>query len=279
MTQIPALPDHLSQRGGDPELVMAEYMHVITTAITTHARSLQKKIGPSEIGHPCARRIGYKLLGTPEKEAEPNWKTIVGTGAHMWLEGAFDQDNLRRAELTGTGQERWLVETKVSVGDMNGTEITGSCDLYDRVTATVIDHKTVDPTQLTDYKHKGASEQYRIQAHLYGRGLQRAGFPVDTVAVAFLPRDWELAGAHLWHEPYDEQVAIDALQRLASINLATTILGVHAVANLGTADAWCHTCPFFERDSQDPRQGCPGAPATPSKALSPRPPTLVIRST
>lgn len=269
MTQIPALPGHLSQRGGDPDLVMAEYMHVITTAITTHPRSLQKKIGPSEIGHPCARRIAYKLLGTPENETKPNWKATIGTGAHMWLENAFDQDNLRHAEHTGTGQERWLVETKVSVGDMNGTEITGSCDLYDRVTATVIDHKTVGPTQLTNYKRKGASEQYRIQAHLYGRGWQRAGFPVDTVAVAFLPRNGELADSYLWHEPYDEQVAIDALQRLAGIDLATTALGVDALPGLGTADAWCHMCPFYERGSQDPRHGCPGDPAaTANKATT-----------
>lgn len=263
MTSLPDLPEHLRLFGSAPELVAQEYLHVIEQAITNAPRSLQTRIGPSEIGAPCARRIGYKLLGVKERKQAPNWKATMGTGAHMWLETAFDGDNLRVA--ASEGQERWLIETKVSVGEANGAEITGSCDLYDRWTGTVIDHKTCSPTQLRKYKTQGPGEQYRVQAHLYGRGWQRAGFRVETVAIAFLPRNGELAEAHIWHEPYSEQVAADALQRLTGIDMACKMLGPAALAALPTADQYCGLCPFFRANSEDLTLGCPGDPAATAK--------------
>jgi hypothetical protein len=175
----------------------------------------------------------------------------------MWLETAFDSYNLTHAPSLD-GQERFYIETKVSVGDVNGTEITGSCDLYDRITNTVIDHKTVGPTQLATYKRKGPSEQYRVQAHLYGRGWQRAGLDVATVMIAFLPRNGELADTYIWHEPYNEQIAVASLQRLAGISLTTTTLGNAALSLLPTADAFCPHCPFFLANSDNPERGCPG---------------------
>jgi hypothetical protein len=87
--------------------------------------------------------------------------------------------------------------------------------------------------------------------------------------IAFLPRNGELADAHIWHEPYDEQVAVDALQRLAGIDLTTRMLGVKALPLLPTADAWCVHCPFFLANSTDLERGCPGDPA--SNATKPQP--------
>jgi hypothetical protein len=257
---VASLPRHLT-RPRNPDEFAGEYLQTITEAITNQPRSQQVHIGPSEIGHACSRRIGYKLLGHPEQEKPPNWKATIGTGAHMWLETAFDGYNLTHAPDLD-GQERFYIETKVSVGDVNGAEILGSCDLYDRITNTVVDHKTVGPTQLATYKRKGPSEQYRIQAHLYGRGWQRAGLNVTTVMIAFLPRNGELADAYIWHEPYNEQVAVDALQRLAGISLTTNALGAAALPLLPTADAWCTHCPFFLANSDNPERGCPGDPAS-----------------
>lgn len=256
---VTPLPVELTQPGGSafPD----EYLYAITNAIVNHPRSLQRSIGPSELGHPCSRRIAYKLMAYPEVEKPPNWLATIGTGTHLWLETAFDLYNTQNAHLMG-GQERFYVETKVSVGEVNGVEITGSCDLYDRVTETVVDHKVVGPTQLTKYKRHGPSDQYRTQAHLYGRGWRRAGLNVSTVMIAFLPRNGELADAYIWHEPYDEQVALDALQRLAGIDLATKTLGDRALEILPTADAWCHHCAFFLADSADLQKGCPGDPAS-----------------
>lgn len=254
------LPSDLTQPGGGTAFA-DEYIYAITQAITNAPRSLQRAIGPSQVGHPCARRIGYSALGHAEQEKPPNWLATIGTGAHMWLETAFDAYNVKSAPLLG-GQERFYIETKVSVGEVNGVDVTGSCDLYDRVTHTVVDHKTVGATQLVKYKRHGPGQQYRTQAHLYGRGWQRAGLPVATVMIAFLPRNSPLSDTYIWSEPYDEQVAVDALQRLEGISMATKALGDDALALLPTADAYCTHCPFFLAQSTDLTKGCPGDPAS-----------------
>lgn len=259
---IVGLPEHLQQRGGDGDLVAAEYLDVIKTTIGNHPRSLQKRIGPSELGGPCARRIGYKLAGAEEVPGADDtpWLPTIGTATHTWLEDAFMTAN------RGFDHLRWLVEMSVSVGEVGGIDITGHVDLYDRVTATVIDHKVVGPTTLRKYKAHGPGDQYEGQIMLYGRGLRRRGLPVDRVMIAFLPRNAELRDAYLWHAPYDEAKAEAVLQRAEGIALAVKALGDGAYAALGTADQYCRRCPFHRRGSTDLSQGCPGDPA----AIPPR---------
>lgn len=255
------LPAPLQRTSTEPRLVGRELLDLIRGAIERHPRSLQTAIGPSEIGQPCARRLGYQMLGQPERPNQtPNWKATVGTAMHTWLEGVLDDDNLTYAAKAGKGQERWYVETRVDVGEIDGETITGSCDVFDRVTGTVVDWKTTGPTQLKKYSRKGPGQQYRTQAHLYGRGWQRRGMTVRHVMIVFLPRNGELHEAYVWHEPYDEQVAIDGLQRATGIAVAAKALGHDALAQLPTAEAYCRLCPFYNPQATDLRVGCPGHP-------------------
>lgn len=258
LPMVDVLPEALTQRGGDPALLAAEYLQVVKHAVHQHPRSLQTRIGPSELGHPCTRRIGYKLLGHPVNEFPDDtpWLPTIGTAVHTWLEDQFTAAN------TGHDHARWLTEVTVNVGQVGQVDVTGHVDLYDRVTATVIDHKIVGPTTLRKYKTSGPGDQYRAQIHLYGRGLTRRGLPVDTVMIAFLPRNGELRDAHLWHEPYDEQVALDALQRVEGIALTVETLGRDGLRLLPTTDAYCQRCPYYQRASVDPTQGCPGHPGS-----------------
>lgn len=266
------LPPALQRTLTPPAQVGAELLQLIKTRILHHPRSLQVAIGPSEIGHSCARRIGYKLAGMPERtDQAPNWKATVGTAVHAWMEEMLDTDNLSYAERTGSGQERWFIETRVNVGELNGVDIEGSCDVFDRVTGTVIDWKTNGKTILAKYKSKGPSPEYRAQAHLYGRGWQRKGMTVRNVMIIFLPRDGMLEDAVVWTEPYDEQIAIDALTRATGISVLLDAFGDQAYSHLQTADAFCRMCPFFRFGSTDLTAGCPGdpgarpnAPATPA---------------
>lgn len=238
------LPEHLTQRGGSPDLLAGELIDRITCAISAHPRSQQAAIGPSEIGNPCGKEIAAKLLGHPDRQRPgEGWKMALGTAAHAWLEGVFDIDNLNWEKLNQAGNERWYVETRVDVGSYDGISVVGSCDLYDRVTATVLDWKCVGPTQLRKYKTNGPGAQYRAQAHLYGRGWRRLGLPADTVMVAFLPRDGELRDAYFWHEPYNEQIALDALQRLEGIALTVKTLGEGAIAATPCHADPCYYCP------------------------------------
>ena len=259
MSQPPApLSAEQTTPGADPDVVLQEYLGIIQRTIAHHPRSLQAAIGPSEVGQPCARRIGYRLLGKPQRDQEPNWKAAIGTAVHSWLERAFDRENLRQANDLD-GQERWLVETRLTVGSTAtlGT-IEGSCDLYDRATGTVIDHKIVGPSQLRHYRADGPGQQYRWQAHLYGHGWQLAGHPAETVAICFLPRNGDLRDAYLWHEPYDAHIALDALRRLEGIATTCQILGDEALQLLPTAQQFCALCPWYQAGSTDPATGCPG---------------------
>lgn len=258
------LPEQLQQKLSDPALLGRELTHLITRRIARHPRSLQTALGPSEIGHDCARRIGYKLLDIDENPGQPNWKATVGTALHTWLEDMLTDDN------RSTGEQRWIVEETVTVGTIAGQPIHGHCDVYDQVTGTVVDWKTCGPTQLTKYRSKGPGQQYRAQAQLYGRGWAARGMRVERVAVMFLPRNGELREAHYWSEPYDEQVALAALQRAEGIHHAVQALGDKALAVLPTADAFCQLCPYFAAKSTDLAEvGCPGDPN--ARPNSPRP--------
>ena len=258
------LPPKWQVPDADPETVMAAYLGTIETAIRHHPRSLQKAIGPSEIGADCMRRLAYKILGIDERPCAPNWKATIGTAVHAWLEGIFDVDD------GGSNIKRWYTETRVDVGEIPGLgHITGSCDLYDRMTGTVLDHKVVGPAQLRKYRVNGPSAQYRTQAHLYGRGWVRAGLPATHVAICFLPRNGELNEAYLWHEPYDEQVALDGLNRLAGVAALAARMGTDMLPLMPTADQYCVTCPFHRPGSNDLAGGCPGHPRDDQPATSP----------
>jgi hypothetical protein len=178
----------------------------------------------------------------------------------------LDNANMNFELRTRSGQERFYTEQRVTVGQILGRDIDGSCDVYDRCTATVVDWKSVGPSQLAKYRRLGPGNQYRVQAHLYGRGWRNRGLPVDYVMVVFLPRNGELAETYIWFEPYDEQVARDALERATGIALATQALGTGALTHLATADAWCHLCPYFVARSTDLTAGCPGHVGRPERA-------------
>lgn len=256
-TMVSLLPSHLMKRD-DSARSGADYLNVVRTAIDNHPRSLQKQIGPSEIGDVCERKIAYKLLGTVERERPSAWKPTIGTAVHSWLEDAFDADNL--AHLSDMdGEERWMVETKVTSGFVPGVGfITGSCDLYDRVCAHVWDHKIVGRTQLKKYRSQGPSDVYRVQAHLYGQGWVNRGFPVDWVGICFLPRDGDLSDTFQWAEEFDSSVAENALARLGKIAAVVAESGEGAPAALTPGDSYCYFCPFFSPKSTDLSVGCPG---------------------
>jgi hypothetical protein len=222
------LPPITEQRGGDPSLLFDELLHVVRDAIDNAPRSLQQRIGPSELGTPCARLLGHKLAGTLPADNRDKWLATVGTAVHAWLAEQFVAANAAWRQRTGEDVTRWLVEHRVTVGHIAGEDIDGSTDLYDRVTATVVDWKIVGPTRLKHYRRNGPGRQYRDQLHCYGRGWAAKGHPVDTVMLALLPRNSELKDAIYIAEPYDEQVAVDALARANRVNALVQVLGDEA---------------------------------------------------
>lgn len=231
----------------DPDALATELFGIVERAILDQPRSQQKRIGPSELGVPCDRRLGFKLAGIEPFQAErAAWKPYVGTAVHEQMATVLAKAELRRWEDDPDAGVRWHVEERVSVGEIAGTEVTGSCDLFDEQAGAVWDWKFTTRNQVREhYRPHGPGEQYRVQAHLYGRGWQRAGYQVRTVGIVFMTRDGELADRHVWHEPYDEAVAIAALERAGAVQSALDALGPDfTIPTLPTADAHCRWCPW-----------------------------------
>src|SRR5690606_18684287 len=116
---------------------------------SNHPRSQQKTLGPSEVGHPCVRRLATSMLQferiNPEGDPLPAW---LGTAGHAKFEQAVIADNERIIDeymqhvgrhntirgdaprctfRDGEPVGRWYTERRVTIrGDLAGT-----CDLYD----------------------------------------------------------------------------------------------------------------------------------------------------
>lgn len=218
------------------------YLDVIVDSIVNQPRSLQKRIGPSEIGVECERAILHKLNGDPEPRGGIPWKPTVGTAVHSYLEEAFTAD----ANTVGSdNQGRWLVEQRVTVGHLGETPITGSTDLFDIWTGTVLDHKVIGKSTGKKYRAHGPSRQYYVQGMLYGLGWKRAGYDVKMVAICFIPREGELSGdTFIWTAPFDEQTALDAMARLNGLHALLGAVGIDKALELYQPcdDRWCRWC-------------------------------------
>lgn len=149
---------------------------------------------------------------------------------------------------------RWLPERRVTVRE----GLSGTCDLYDTWTDTVIDYKFPGTSRMTMYRKSGPSIIYRIQAHMYGRGYQRDGFPVKRVGIWFLPRAGMLSTSLLWTEPYDEDLVERELQRLDNLVLLADELDIERqperLAWVPKTPYDCQFCDFFtvSKDHSDP---------------------------
>lgn len=245
----------------NPDILATELFQIIEASIVNQPRSLQKSIGPSEVGTLCDRRLGFGLADIPKvNDRGVPWKPFVGTALHEQMANIIARNEVGRFDAGIETTERWKVEERVSVGEIGTKEITGSCDLFDVHNGAVWDWKFTTKNQIREnYRSHGPGQQYRTQAHLYGRGFARQGYAVRTVGVIFMTRDGEFSDRHVWHEPYDEQVAIDGLARVSSIANALNALGPDfTIPTLATADAYCNFCPWFKRMATQLGQACPG---------------------
>jgi hypothetical protein len=80
-----------------------------------------------------------------------------------------------------------------------------------------------------------------MQAHLYGRGFALLGKPVKNVALAFMPREGSLRDIFVWTEPYDEAIALQALERFRTIRSLALTCGKAILPQL-PADPECFDC-------------------------------------
>lgn len=234
--------------------LLEDVKRLIREAAFNAPRSLQKALGPSEVGHPCARKLALGMRGVRghNRGGDP-LASIIGIATHAWLENACRLDNDR------LGRYRWIPESKVMVVPKEGNHpgLKGSCDLYDRDTNSVLDFKVPGATRFKKYTTKGPSPTYRAQVHLYGRGYLNLGLPVEHVGIIFIPRAGTLRGAKIWREPYNQALVDEVLARIDNTLRLIELLDLeHNLNNYRmipiTPDEDCYLCPFFVPPDTEP---------------------------
>lgn len=160
-------------------------------------RSTQVQIGPSELGG-CRRKVWYRLNNQPEtNENELKLAAIMGTAIHSAIETAF------------AGNNSIMLETTV---EYNGMKAHVDAFLPD--SGDVIDWKTVKAKNLSYFP----SQQQRWQVQTYGYLIEKSGKgKVKTVNLVAIPRDGDERDIKVHSEPYDEKIALEALDWLAAI--------------------------------------------------------------
>lgn len=172
-------------------------------------RSAQQTLGPSEIGSPCDRRIAMSLLRLPAvNSGGDGWAAFVGTNGHVGLSEMLLWGN------AGSGR----YQTEVPLTFNSAVVPRGTTDVIDTQLLIVGDHKLMGSWSLNKLRTEGPNQTYRVQAHTYGYGARLKGFKIKDVAIIGWPRDGSsLEELYVWTEPYDPDIARDAIKRVEDI--------------------------------------------------------------
>lgn len=218
-----------------------EIKRIIEDDINNAPRSLQKRIGPSEMGTDCLHCLAAKLAGWQQAKSRGSWLPAIGTSVHAQMEKLFTRLNGTNLDIPND-RVRWKTEYRVEVGSINGTPITGSIDLWDRQTQSTVDWKVVGSTTLRNVKANGPSQQYQVQASLYAIGLENEGETVKHSCIYFLPRNAvSLDAAFIWEAGFDRRPGEWALARA---NLLQVILNtLEMECGVEVRDAWIRKLP------------------------------------
>ncbi len=239
-------------------MLKGRLIDMIRWADLQNPRAKQVELGPSEIGDPCDRRIGYRIAGVHGSNTDFDpWAAIMGTAIHSWLDEAV------QLWMKEHNSGEWATETTLSINDF----VQGHSDLYWHAHKTVIDWKGAGPDVMKKVQKDGPPDGYQIQTHIYGLGFERAGWPVEKVALVFLPRAGWLRNMYVWTADYDRELAEAALDRVAQI--ATQIIDLDILTD-GNSHLWervpavpsngCGWCPWYDpgRAGGADGTGCPG---------------------
>src|SRR6266566_2843167 len=231
-----------------PEQAHIALKRLILADLERQPRSLQKEIGPSEVGHPCARWLAYRLSQADKALQLPPWRQNVGVQVHRWLD-----------ELVA-GDENWIPSLWVPVGELTpGRTIWGTMDAYYIPTFTVVDYKIPGPNQMKEHRTgKTENEQYKVQVQCYGAGAVALGLRVEEVMIIRLPAAGELSAMSVSRAPFDEGVASRALARVAAVQSLVDEVGPAAASVPPATEHYCSRCDYFRPNSNDLLKGCPG---------------------
>lgn len=224
--------------GTEPATVLPGIRDQIIDMIANQPRSLQTEIGPSEMGTTCLHCLTRRLQGRatqPVRAAE--WLPFIGTAVHAQFERMYKDRDGYEAEL------------KVPVTNLNAERpITGSIDLWEWEHRASIDWKIVGNSTLDDVRRHGPSQQYKIQASLYGIGMdnmqERRGDSRRTQrsCIYYLPRNATSIDAGIMYETtFDPMPGRWAISRARLIISLISLIACEYGADV--ADQWADALP------------------------------------
>ncbi|HNP58840.1 MAG TPA: hypothetical protein PKG94_17995 [Gordonia sp. (in: high G+C Gram-positive bacteria)] len=230
-------------------------------------RSQQRRLGPSEVGHPCTRKLAYGLTLAPrcnDRAGDP-LPSMVGTGAHAQMEDVLAGYN----EWHG---QRFLIENRVEPTP----GFTGTMDAYDLRDHAVIDWKFPGTTKMSTVRrdqHPGIL--YEVQAHLYGLGALRAGLTPRIVRIAFIPRAGFSTNTYVWEVPWNPEIAMAAINRMTSTIAMAADLQVDRhpdrYAVFPATPFQCDYCPWHHLKPAGPYECAGGDEGLRRRPLTPEP--------
>lgn len=167
------------------------------------SRSTQVQIGPSELGG-CRRKVWYRLNNQPETNTnELKLAAIMGTAIHTEIEKALS-DN-----------KDVVLESEVEYNGMKA-----HIDCWIPSTGDVIDWKTVKKQNLSYFP----TQQQRWQVQVYGYLIDKSGTGKPrNVSLVAIARDGDERDVKVHTEPYNESMAVDALNWLEGVKASATI--------------------------------------------------------
>lgn len=222
-------------------------------------RNLQTTLGPSEIGEVCDRQVVGKFAGEPHtNHIGDAWPAIVGTAVHAWLADAFAREN------NIDGYLHWLTEQRVAPHP----SYPGTADNYDVRSKTLVDWKVLGPTSLAKIMSpEGPSRRYKVQLLLYAAGYRLAGWEVDRIVLAALPRTAPtLDSMYVWEHwctPADDILVSQVLaetemRRMLAQGVLSGQISIDEIPITPTSEN-CRFCPWFRPESSySDVPGCPG---------------------
>lgn len=240
----------------------SRYAGTVREIVKGHARraprSVQKHLGPSELGSPCDRQVAGKMAGLPgTNHVSDPWPSIVGNAVHAWLADCFDAENGRMGDL------RFFTEQRVTPHP----DHPGTADLYDLAERAVVDHKVLGDSTHNKVRSGGPPRKYLVQLLLYGLGYANLGVPVDRVVLLAFPRTRSsLDGLYAWEHPVTpaddellrEVFAQTAYRKTLADGLTNQTIALNDIPATPTSDD-CYFCPFYRPQSaHDGGPGCPG---------------------
>lgn len=249
----------------------ARYAAEIKRAWLEHAagdaRTLQRHLGPSELGVECDRQVVGKMAGLPQtNHVSDPWPSISGRALHRTAEDVFAEANRRHGP-------RWITEQRV----VPHPDHAGTADLYDGLEQAVVDHKFLGESSMAKIR-RGVPRKYEVQLLLYGVGYLNLGLPVRRVVLVAYPRTAaSLDGIYVWDREFaapaedgDLRMLPDVVELLEVVHAQTAertrtarelAAGRLVIDDVATHpdSGECFFCPFYRPQSaRDGGPGCPG---------------------